>query len=93
MVDSEFKIHRKKSRESSVSSNEIWNIPESCKQPSIEMQRLNNNYFILSKRHNEFDGIATVCSMKIITVHAFRTLFFQDFYTKHEAVVNDSRHV
>ena len=42
-----------------IKNRQVWSLPNSCKQEIIEMPRLNNNYHVLSKTMNEFDGLGT----------------------------------
>ena len=71
-----------------VKSREVWNLPTSCQIESISLPKQNNNFFILSKAHNEFDSIATVCAMKHIQVTTFKGFLLQESFSKSETIRN-----
>jgi len=71
-----------------VQSREVWNLPTSCQIESILLPKQNNNFFILSKAHNEFDALATVCAMKHIQVTTFKGFLMQESFSKSETIRN-----
>ena len=71
-----------------MKSREVWNLPTSCQIESISLPKQNNNFFILSKAHNEFDSIATVCAMKHIQVTTFKGFLLQESFSKSETIRN-----
>ena len=74
-----------------VQSKEVWDLPESCKQFTPETARLNNNFHVLSKKQNEFDGMGTACSKKIISVQTYINFLGSRTFIKNEEIVDLSK--
>jgi len=70
-------------------AKQIWNIPNNCNiAPINKPNQANNNYYILSKTLNEFDTLATVCSMKIIQVSTYVNFIGAKTLNKNEVTVH-----